>query len=65
MRTCVWQSVPQECNTANWDQGTGQGLYRPGNMCGKGHVITEDQIVTAGVGIDAVMDHMIVMVITP
>jgi len=25
----------------------------------------EDQIMTAGVGIDAVMDHMIVMVITP
>ena len=33
-------------------------------MRGKGHMITGDQIVTAGAGIDVVTDHMIVTVIT-
>jgi hypothetical protein len=42
----------------------GQEMYGLGNVCGKGHVITEDRIVTAGAGIDVVMDHVIVMVLT-
>jgi hypothetical protein len=62
--TCVWWSAPQECNTANWDWGTGRETYGLGNVCGKGHMITEDRIMTAGVGIDAVMDRVIVMVVT-
>jgi hypothetical protein len=33
-------------------------------MCGKGHMITEDQIVIAGAGIDVVTCHMIVTVVT-
>jgi len=39
-------------------------LYGLGNVCRKGHVIMEDQIMTAGVGIDAVTDHVIVTVVT-
>jgi len=56
--------VPQECNTANWDRGTGRGSYGLGDVCGKGHMITEDQIVIAGAGIDVVTCHMIVTVVT-
>jgi hypothetical protein len=62
--THVWWSVPQECNTTNRDRGTGWGLYRLGDVCGKGHVITEDWIVIAGAGIDVVTCHMIVTVVT-
>ena len=39
-------------------------MYGLRNVYGKGHVIAEDWIKTAGVGIDAVTDHMIVTVIT-
>ena len=42
----------------------GQETYGLGNVCGKGHVIVEDRIETAGAGIDAVTDHVIVTVIT-
>jgi hypothetical protein len=42
----------------------GWETYRLGNVCGKGHVIVEDQIETVGVGIDAVTDHVIVTVVT-
>jgi len=48
----------------NRDRGTGQETYGLRNVCGKGHVIAEDRIETAGAGIDAVTDHMIVMVVT-
>ena len=44
--------------------GTGQGLYGLRDLHGKGHVITGDRIMTAGAGIDAVMDHVNVMVVT-
>jgi len=56
--------VPQERNTANLDRGTGRETYGLGNVCGKCHVIAEDQIETAGAGIDAVTDHVIVTVVT-
>jgi hypothetical protein len=42
----------------------GREMYRLGNVYGKGHVIVEDRIETAGVGIDTVTDHMIVTVVT-
>ena len=42
----------------------GQETYGLGNMCGKGHMIAEDWIVTAGAGIDAVTNHVIVTVVT-
>jgi len=42
----------------------GRETYGLGNVCGKGHVIAEDRIETAGAGIDAVMDHVIVTVVT-
>ena len=64
MGTCAWWSVPQECSTGYLGWGTGQGSYGLGDVCGKGYVITQNQIVTAGVSIDAVTSHMIVTVIT-
>jgi len=42
----------------------GRGSYGLRDVCGKGHVIMGDRIMTAGAGIDAVTDHMIVTVIT-
>jgi hypothetical protein len=42
----------------------GWEMYGLGNMYGKGHVIAEDRIETAGAGIDTVTDHVIVTVIT-
>ena len=51
-------------NVTQWDRGTGRETYGLGNVCGKGHVIAEDRIETAGAGIDVVMDHVIVMVVT-
>jgi hypothetical protein len=42
----------------------GWGSYGLGDVCGNGHMITEDRIVIAGAGIDAVTCHMIVMVVT-
>jgi len=42
----------------------GRESYGLRNMCRKGHVIVEDQIVTAGAGIDAVTNHVIITVIT-
>jgi hypothetical protein len=51
-------------NVTQRDRGTGREMYGLGNVCGKGHVIAEDRIETAGAGIDAVMDHVIVTVVT-
>jgi hypothetical protein len=62
--TRVWRSAPQERNTANRDRGTGRETYGLGNVCGKGHVIAEDQIEAEGAGIDVVTDHVIVTVVT-
>jgi hypothetical protein len=42
----------------------GRGSYGLRDVCGKGYVIMGDQIVTAGADIDAVMDHVIVTVVT-
>jgi len=42
----------------------GWETYRLGNVCGKGYMIAEDWIVTAGAGIDVVTNHVTVMVVT-
>jgi hypothetical protein len=39
-----------------------EGSYGLRDVCGNGHVITEDQIVIAGAGIDVVTCHVIVTV---
>ena len=52
--------MPQECSTGL----QGRGSYGLGDVCGKGHMIMQDWIVMAGVGIDAVTYHVIVMVVT-
>jgi hypothetical protein len=62
--TCAWWSMPQECSTGYQGWGMGQGSYGLRDVCGKGHVIMQDWIMTAGVSIDTVMSHMMVMVIT-
>jgi hypothetical protein len=54
--------VPQGCNTADQDQA--QVGDRTGSGMCTGRVIMGDRIVTAGAGIDAVMDHVNVTVIT-
>jgi len=64
--TLKWGHVPGGVCHKNVAHGYGarSGIIWLRDVCGKGHMIMRDQIVTAGVGIDVVTYHIIVTVIT-